>query len=249
MVEEIYRLMGWLAQCQTSVVLLSATLPAARRAALIRAFHPDAIIPQEVHYPCVIGVDSIGNVQGQAIEGIPEDTINMIPVVSPPGDKIARIASLLSEKLAAGGCAACVMNTVGEAQGLYERVKQDIADTQVVLFHSRFTLKRKLEIEADLLSHYGKSGKRPEKAIVIATQVIEQSLDIDFDLMISDIAPIDLLLQRAGRLHRHERSRPDHLCDRSLYVIMLTSPRNFLSSGEVDGLCPGHSAADWPAVL
>jgi CRISPR-associated endonuclease/helicase Cas3 len=220
MVEEIYRLIGWLAHCQTSVVLLSATLPTARRASLIRAFHPNATIPQEVHYPCVIGVDSMGNIQGQSIQGLSEDEIHIIPVLSSPKDKIGRIVSFLTEKLAAGGCAACIMNTVGEAQALYEQVKLDMANIPMILFHSRFTLERKLEIEADFLCHYGKSGKRPGKAIVIATQVIEQSLDVDFDLMISDIAPIDLLLQRAGRLHRHERRRPDHLCDRNLYVTM-----------------------------
>ena len=168
----------------------------------------------------MIGVDSMGNVQDQSIQGLSEDEIHIVPVLSSSGDKIGRIVSILKEKLADGGCAGCIMNTVGEAQALYEQVKLDMANTPVILFHSRFTLGRKLEIEADLLSRYGKRGKRPAKAIVIATQVIEQSLDVDFDLMISDIAPIDLLLQRAGRLHRHKRSRPDHLCDRNLYVVM-----------------------------
>lgn len=64
-------------------------------------------------------------------------------------------------------------------------------------------------LEERVLSLFGPHGQRPPRALLVATQVAEQSLDIDFDFMLSDLAPIDLLLQRAGRLHRHLRdSRP-----------------------------------------
>ena len=67
------------------------------------------------------------------------------------------------------------------------------------------------------------ASKRPSRLIVVGTQVIEQSLDIDFDLMVSDIAPIDLLLQRMGRLHRHHRgdnesNRPEPLRQARLFL-------------------------------
>jgi CRISPR-associated endonuclease/helicase Cas3 len=63
-------------------------------------------------------------------------------------------------------------------------------------------------IETNVLDHFGKDGRRTRNMILVATQVVEQSLDLDFDLVISDLAPVDLLIQRAGRLWRHERQRP-----------------------------------------
>lgn len=69
---------------------------------------------------------------------------------------------------------------------------------------------------------FGKSGtgsRRPGRAVLIATQIVEQSLDLDFDLMISALAPVDLLFQRVGRLHRHLRDRPALLSEPSLALI------------------------------
>ena len=65
----------------------------------------------------------------------------------------------------------------------------------------------------------GKNAHRPARAIIIGTQVLEQSLDIDFDVLFTDLAPIDLLLQRAGRLHRHMIERPNSLKEPILYVL------------------------------
>jgi len=64
-----------------------------------------------------------------------------------------------------------------------------------------------------------KKGERPDKMIVIGTQVFEQSMDIDFDIMITDLCPMDLLLQRVGRLHRHSRDRPVPLVSAACYVL------------------------------
>ena len=77
------------------------------------------------------------------------------------------------------------------------------SDTERMLIHARFPLDDRQKLEAELTEKYGPEGKRPAKGIVIGTQVLEQSLDLDFDMMVSDLAPIDFLLQRAGRLHRH----------------------------------------------
>lgn len=92
-----------------------------------------------------------------------------------------------------------------------------------MLFHARFLAKDRKNIENECLKAFGKdSENRPAKALLIATQVVEQSLDVDFDYMISAVAPIDLLLQRAGRLHRHDRKRPSGL-EIPQFTVLLNS--------------------------
>ena len=126
---------------------------------------------------------------------------------------VAQLEDLLSD----GGCACVLRDTVSRAQSSYEQLKAAFGDSCVKLVHSRFIAVDRMENDAELLRLLGPdSADRPSKLIVVGTQVIEQSLDIDFDVMITDVAPIDLLLQRMGRLHRHERGenqgqRPEKL--------------------------------------
>lgn len=88
------------------------------------------------------------------------------------------------------------------------------------LLHSLFIATDRYKKEKELLDLIGKNGKRPKFMIVIGTQVIEQSLDIDFDVLITDLAPIDLILQRMGRQHRHKRdNRPENLKTPKVYVL------------------------------
>jgi CRISPR-associated endonuclease/helicase Cas3 len=118
------------------------------------------------------------------------------------------ITELLREKLVCGGAAAVIVNTVKRAQRIAEALRQ-VFGADVFLLHSRFADSGRIKREQYLMDKIGKhaSLKPDERFIVVGTQVIEQSLDIDFDFMITDICPIDLLLQRMGRLHRHNRSR------------------------------------------
>src|SRR5262249_26571192 len=90
---------------------------------------------------------------------------------------------------------------------------------QVELFHARFPFGRRQEIEQRVLQRYGKPGPRPAKAVLVATQVVEQSLDLDFDLLVTDLAPVDLVLQRAGRLWRPDRPRAAGLLAPTVWVL------------------------------
>src|SRR5205823_2708180 len=106
-------------------------------------------------------------------------------------------------------------NTVDAAQRAYEALSRLVAERpdppiDLRLFHARFRLIDRQRIESEVVARFGPGGDRPARAIVCATQVIEQSLDVDFDLMVSAMAPVDLLLQRIGRLWRHaDVIRPD----------------------------------------
>ena len=112
------------------------------------------------------------------------------------------------------GCAAIICNTVGRAQEMHAFLSEQFGEEHVILTHSRFTATHRAEQEELLVSklgkkaHYseadGEDSSRPHRLIVVGTQVIEQSLDLDFDVMITDFAPVDLVLQRMGRLHRHD---------------------------------------------
>jgi CRISPR-associated endonuclease/helicase Cas3 len=102
---------------------------------------------------------------------------------------------------------------VARAQAVFSRLQAYFSEPELGLFHGRFLFKDRERIEADCLDKFGKDSKnRPHRYVLVATQVIEQSLDVDFDLMISDIAPIDLLLQidRADSIDTKNETRTAH---------------------------------------
>lgn len=208
------RLLQWLRAVGTSVIILSATLPSEARARLVAAYAGQPLPHANGYYPQLTA--AVANQEPRQITlPRPPDVILQLnwDVQGEPEE----ISAYLHEALADGGCAAVVCNTVGRAQAVYRALVQasddgslDIAREHLILFHSRFPPLWRQEIERTVLDNFGKQGQRPHKAIVVATQVIEQSLDLDFDVMISDLAPVDLLIQRAGRLHRHERGERKH---------------------------------------
>ena len=137
--------------------------------------------------------------------------------VSLLGDDIAYLLETLSAALANGGCAGVICSTVSRAQEATECLSEALGPGDVMLTHSRFSDLDRMANEERLRSLLGpratsENGRRPRRLVVVGTQVLEQSLDIDFDLLVMDVAPVDLVLQRLGRLHRHNRGQGE--CER-----------------------------------
>ncbi|EMI3316748.1 CRISPR-associated helicase Cas3' [Proteus mirabilis] len=109
-----------------------------------------------------------------------------------------------------GNCVVWIRNTVNDAIKSYYDIKKRLSkDNNCLLFHSRFNLKDRKIREEQVLKYFGKNSTAQQRkgTVLIATQVFQESLDADADIMISDICPIDDLIQRSGRLHRHTRTK------------------------------------------
>jgi hypothetical protein len=223
------RVLHWLGAYGTPVVLLSATLPPARRADLINAY-----------------TSGQAGARGRRAQPAGPGPTSGYPVVSATGmpprsvlasrpsrdvmlerldDDLDVLVAKLRTELADGGCAVVVRNTVRRVQATAQRLRVEFGEEHVTATHSRFLACDRARLDAELLRLFGAptSGvERPAMHIVVASQVVEQSLDVDFDLMVTDLAPLDLVLQRIGRLHRHDRHdrpRPPRLrCARCVLV-------------------------------
>jgi CRISPR-associated endonuclease/helicase Cas3 len=233
-------LIRWLRRMGSSVILLSATLSRSQRRRLLEAY--GASLPEsEPPYPRLWLVPQGGQPRPVSIP-MEEKRHIRLGSISKDVREIACMARRLAE---AGGSVACIVNTVGRAQELYSclisengspsgeplvekgfRVGRRVGDVEVYLFHARYPSEERQAREERVLRLFGREGyergDRPCRAILVATQVVEQSLDVDFDVMITDLAPVDLLLQRAGRLHRFPgRARPASHREARLWVAGL----------------------------
>ncbi|MHC0429820.1 CRISPR-associated helicase Cas3' [Streptomyces sp. O3] len=149
----------------------------------------------------------------------------------------ASVTAYLRSELAEGGCALVIRNTVGRAQSLYQRLRAEF-EGDVRLLHGRIAVgdrADRTEACLRLLGPGGREGEQHEqyeqherrarpRLVVVATQLAEQSFDADADLLVTDIAPVDLLLQRIGRLHRHDGVlRPDRLASPQVVITGFAS--------------------------
>jgi CRISPR-associated endonuclease/helicase Cas3 len=238
------RLLEWLAALECSVVLLSATLPASRRRALLAAYARGTVRPIRRTGCQPVDGDRSGDLsyegaayprlswvrgeRGGALSFAATKETHLHLRWQP--DDLTALGADLEHALRDGGCAAVVCNTVARAQRVYTALKPHFPGPnagdgfpELDLFHARYPFGERDARERRALSRFGhpkrEGVRRPHRAVLVATQVIEQSLDLDFDVMVTDLGPADLVLQRAGRLQRHERQRPAGFARPELWVI------------------------------
>ena len=210
----------WMGAYGVPVILLSATLPKSTRTQLVKSYMKGrgVRLKESVdsdHYPLITFTD--GN-QLQTYDRFERSKSKKIRI-----EKINEneIRILVRDLISKGGNIGIVVNTVKKAQVLAKALAADFGEECIELLHSAFIASERSRKEEALLKMIGNGEdvKRPGKKIVIGTQVIEQSLDIDFDVMLSELCPMDLLIQRLGRLHRHQRTRPAAHQEPVLYVF------------------------------
>jgi CRISPR-associated endonuclease/helicase Cas3 len=204
----LQRLLAFHAAQGGSAILLSATLPQGMRQELADAFRSglqkEPALLEENDFPLATRIGAAGKKE-QPVASKPgaERTVS----IKPFHDK-QTVADHVVSAANEGRCACWIRNTVGDAVEAYRLLRRRLGAESVELFHARFALCDRQAVEARVLRQFGKDSGPEDRSgkVVVATQVIEQSLDLDFDVMVTDLAPIDLVVQRAGRMHRHPRT-------------------------------------------
>jgi CRISPR-associated endonuclease/helicase Cas3 len=191
-----------------SAILLSATLPERQRRQLCDAWGVKLSGDEDkAPYPLITQVGTAGVMPFELDKtDMPEERIVRIEPVH--CDAMIPDETLLLRMVEAaeqGAQVALVCNLVDVAQRL-ARALRGLTGLPVDLFHARYCYTHRQRKEKRAIMRFGPKGKRRTGRILVATQVVEQSLDLDFDWLITQLCPVDLLFQRMGRLHRHERS-------------------------------------------
>lgn len=218
------RVLSWLGAYGVPVVVLSATLPAVRRRELAEAYAGAAAgaagfaeVEGAGGYPLLTAVTPG---QTPAVESPAASARHFDVRLERLDDDLTVLAERLGAELDGGGCVLVVRNTVKRVLETARVLRERFGAANVTVAHSAFVDVDRAANDAGLLARFGppgKAGGRPAGPhIVVASQVAEQSLDVDFDLLVTDLCPVDLLLQRMGRLHRHQRGpgqrdRPERL--------------------------------------
>lgn len=212
---ELEQLVRFVASLGGSIVLLSATLPLARRQGLLQAWRDGCGVTALANaaddtgtagYPCVLLSSQQGTAKAERVPATARSH-RSVPLSWCSSD--AEAMDSLGAAVSSGQASAWIRNTVGDCMRAAALARKRGLDP--IVFHARFAPCDRHAIEREVMRRAGiESGPAERKGLlVIATQVVEQSLDLDFDFLVTDLAPADLVLQRAGRLWRHPgRSRP-----------------------------------------
>lgn len=200
----IEEFLEWCGVLDIKVILLSATLTKTKRKSFLRAYS-NYTIPENINlsdsYPLITALLNEGvkewGVKTSYSKTYQIKTLNIL-------NNSLKIVKEIEKKHNEYPEWNIVYftNTVANGQEITE-ILMNMGYENVILIHSKFTLNDRLKKEKDCLEYFGKKMEKRRKGyIVITTQVIECSLDVDFDYLFTDIAPQDILYQRGGREHR-----------------------------------------------
>lgn len=213
------QLIRWLLEVGCSVIVLSATLTAKRRREMIEKAGAAEPFPAPSAYPLITKVVGESATHHTVSDPeIKETPVHLTHLPATDHDFIHRIARAAES----GACVLVIRNTVASAQQTYCSIKAALSDEMIPigLLHSRFPHFKRQNNEQHWMDLLGKNpSHRPCGCVLVATQVVEQSVDIDADLLVTDLVPTDLLLQRLGRLHRHARPRPPGFDDAACWIL------------------------------
>ena len=221
----LHKALQWLGAYNVPVILLSATLPQERRKDLVNAYlnlDPKQKGDSETQgswasnpsYPLITYTDC------KEVKQIASDTSSRKINVKIERIQEENLLAVLDSLTDGGGYIGIIVNTVKKAQKISESLRTKYGEECVYLLHSRFVSIERTLKEKEVREMISEKRKTPPyRAFVVGTQVMEQSLDLDFDLMITDLCPMDLLLQRIGRLHRHNNPRPEKLKEAQCFVL------------------------------
>lgn len=261
--EYLKQVLRFLGSYNVPALLLSATLPPTRRDELLRAYRgeiqrrrrrrvafakPPRLATGVPAYPLL---SYTGMNKGIPPEYSPvnSNACTKQITLSLISDEDDTLVAELKEALREGGCACVIRDTVRRAQETFELLQEQL-DVDVLLAHSRFISPDRAETDRMLGDLLGpQTCKRPEALVVVATQVIEQSLDVDFDFMCTDIAPVDLVIQRVGRLHRHKRGEEERLRPSPLQAPRCLITGVASNIGETPEFATGIKSVYQPSVL
>ncbi|MFG1846600.1 CRISPR-associated helicase Cas3' [Micromonospora carbonacea] len=216
------RLLCWLGRLGVPVILLSATLPRTRREELLRSWYAGArqrgiaeveLSLPELSYPHAVWLDEQGVPAVVQAEASGLNAGRLVGLVHLADQDLTE---WVLTQASGGRGVAVVHNLVRRVADTVELLEAAVAPLpeedrpRIVSLTGRLPAATRAQVEQELRDLFGRDGTRAARAgyVVVATQVLEQSLDLDFDAVASDLAPIDSLIQRAGRLHRFRRTDP-----------------------------------------
>lgn len=213
MAQELCQLLKLHRRMGGSVILMTATLPVGLRAELCAAFGEAP--PESRAYPAlsIAGQSQIAELDSVNTRG---------PVAVERLTDIEDAVALLREAVGKGAAALWVRNAVDDAIEAVALLREQGIEAD--LLHARFALTDRMRHETAALATFGKGRAARPGRVLVATQVVESSLDLDFDVMVSDLAPIPALVQRAGRLWRHMDRRPHETRPVPAPVLHVLSP-------------------------